>query len=111
MSIATAEMMPRQAASSHVGADGPFGPVIAVLVVMVILGTVAGMIGRLFSGRRLVGGGQYDVEGWVEKKCSSCFDGKVDDVPPSGPPRSATAGGDVPMAMPILPEIKEEQGH
>ncbi|KAG6605124.1 hypothetical protein SDJN03_02441, partial [Cucurbita argyrosperma subsp. sororia] len=62
MSIATAEMMPGQAASSHVGADGPFGPVIAILVVMVILGTVAGMIGRLFSGRRVVGGGQYDVE-------------------------------------------------
>ncbi|XVF74157.1 hypothetical protein PTKIN_Ptkin13bG0037600 [Pterospermum kingtungense] len=53
------------------------GPVIAVLLVIIILGVVAGMIGRLCTGRRIMGYGQYDIESWIETKCSSCIDGRI----------------------------------
>ncbi|KAJ0077091.1 hypothetical protein Patl1_36207 [Pistacia atlantica] len=49
---------------------GSVGPVIAVLAVIIMLGVIAGMIGRLCSGRRVMGRGEYDFEGWVERKCS-----------------------------------------
>ena len=42
------------------------GPVIGVLVVVIVLGVIAVMIGRLCSGRRIMGHGQYDVERWAE---------------------------------------------
>lgn len=63
--------------SSHSG-SGSIGPVIAVLAVITILGVVAGVIGRLCSGRRIMGYGHYDFEGWIERKCSSCIDGSID---------------------------------
>lgn len=53
------------------------GPVIGVLVVVIVLGVIAVMIGRLCSGRRIMGHGQYDVESWAERKCSSCIDGRI----------------------------------
>lgn len=93
----------QQAYTAHSG-HGSVGPVIAVLAVITILGVIAGMIGRLCSGRRILGHGQYDVESWVEKKCSSCLDGHVD------PPR--TRPTDIPVAVPVErgpQEIKEEQ--
>ncbi|XP_042494300.1 uncharacterized protein LOC122073741 [Macadamia integrifolia] len=74
---------------------GSIGAVIAVLALITILGVVAGMIGRLCSGRRVMGHGQYDFEGWVETKCASCIDGRID-LPP---PRSS--GDSVPIAIPI----------
>ncbi|KAK4766382.1 hypothetical protein SAY87_008024 [Trapa incisa] len=64
---------------------GSVGPFIAVLVVITILGVVAGVIGRLCSGRTFMGRGQYDFEGWMERKFSSCIDGQVD-APPHMPP-------------------------
>ncbi|KHN31053.1 hypothetical protein glysoja_020351, partial [Glycine soja] len=60
------------------------GPVIAVLAVITVLGVIAGMIGRLCSGRRVMGHGEYDVETWVETKCSSCVDGRIAPPTPSG---------------------------
>ncbi|XP_052621793.1 uncharacterized protein LOC111895733 [Lactuca sativa] len=68
-----------QAYKSHSG-HGSVGPVIGVLAVIMVLGAVAVMIGRLCSGRRIMGHGQYDFEGWVETKCSTCIDGRL------GPP-------------------------
>ncbi|KAG4391922.1 hypothetical protein GLYMA_04G036500v4 [Glycine max] len=53
------------------------GPLIGVLVVVIVLGVIAVMIGRLCSGRRIMGHGQYDVESWAERKCSSCIDGRI----------------------------------
>ncbi|KAJ9135609.1 hypothetical protein P3X46_032772 [Hevea brasiliensis] len=86
----------QQAYTAHTG-HGSIGPVIAVLAVITILGVIAGMIGRLCSGRRVMGNGQYDFEGWVERKCSSCLDGPVD--------APAARGADIPVAEPV-----EEQG-
>ncbi|XWS39989.1 hypothetical protein CRYUN_Cryun18bG0101700 [Craigia yunnanensis] len=34
------------------------------------------------TGRPIMGHGQYDFEGWVERKCSSCLEGRVDPPPP-----------------------------
>ncbi|KVI10775.1 uncharacterized protein LOC112506284 [Cynara cardunculus var. scolymus] len=67
--------------SSH----GSVGPVIGVLAVIMVMGAVAVMIGRLCSGRRIMGHGQYDFEGWVETKCSTCIDGRL-----GPPPRRET---------------------
>ncbi|XP_057964698.1 uncharacterized protein LOC131155512 [Malania oleifera] len=77
----------QQAYTAHSG-HGSVGPVIAVLAVIAILGVIAGMIGRLCSGRRVLGYGQYDVEGWIERKCSSCLNGRV-----GAPPAPAAAAG------------------
>ncbi|KAI5563972.1 hypothetical protein POPTR_014G035400v4 [Populus trichocarpa] len=53
------------------------GPAIAVLVVIMVFGVLAVMVGRLCSGRRIMGYGQYDMESWAEVKCSSCIDGRI----------------------------------
>ncbi|OAY29413.1 uncharacterized protein LOC110602010 [Manihot esculenta] len=94
----------QQAYTAHTG-HGSVGPVIAVLAVITILGVIAGMIGRLCSGRRTMGHGQYDFEGWVERKCSSCLDGRIE--PPSARP------AEIPVAEPVEgegpQEMKEEE--
>lgn len=70
--------------------DGSIGPVIGVLSVIIIVGVFAGMVGRLCSGRPIMGyGGQYDFESWVEKKFSSCLDGRVGPPRPDAPPASS----------------------
>lgn len=56
---------------------GSIGPVIGVLIVIIVLGVIAVMIGRLCSGRRIMGHGQYDIESWPERKCSTCIDGRI----------------------------------
>ncbi|KAL1811946.1 hypothetical protein ACET3Z_022011 [Daucus carota] len=70
----------QQAYTSHSG-HGSVGPVIGVLAIIIILGALAIMVGRLCSGRRIMGHGQYDFESWVETKCATCLDGRVDPVP------------------------------
>ncbi|KAJ8763434.1 hypothetical protein K2173_002317 [Erythroxylum novogranatense] len=82
------------------GGHGSVGPVIAVLAVITILGVIAGMIGRLCSGRRILGFGEYDLEGWVERKCSSCIDGHVDPPTPPSP--------DTPVAGPVEEDAPQE---
>ncbi|XP_050233506.2 uncharacterized protein LOC126681994 [Mercurialis annua] len=92
----------QQAYTAHTG-HGSVGPVIAVLAVITILGVIAGMIGRLCSGRRVMGHWQYDFEGWVERKCSSCIDGRIDPPPTTRP-------ADIPVAEPVEDqESKEEE--
>ncbi|PKA61592.1 hypothetical protein AXF42_Ash018205 [Apostasia shenzhenica] len=68
--------------ASHRG-RGSIGPVIGVLAVIAVLGIIAGLVGRLCSGRRVFGLRQYDVEGWIERKCASCIDGRIDHTQPT----------------------------
>ncbi|GAB4853957.1 hypothetical protein Ancab_018165 [Ancistrocladus abbreviatus] len=63
------------------GGGGSVGAVVAVLAVITMLGIIAAMIGRLCSGRSIMGYGHFDVEAWIEAKCSSCVDGHVDTAP------------------------------
>ncbi|KAK9286818.1 hypothetical protein L1049_015223 [Liquidambar formosana] len=108
----------QQAYTAHSG-HGSVGPVIAVLAVITILGVIAGMIGRLCSGRTIMGHGQYDFEGWVERKCASCIDGRVDPPPPRPPAAAEATTSDespeesVPVAVHVeTPQERrqEEQG-
>ncbi|OMP01620.1 hypothetical protein COLO4_11718 [Corchorus olitorius] len=97
----------QEAYTAHTG-HGSVGPVIAVLAVITILGVIAGMIGRLCSGRPIMGHGQYDFEGWVERKCSSCLDGRVD------PPQPRRPTEELPVAAPAEEETQQEiqeEGH
>ncbi|GER50424.1 phospho-N-acetylmuramoyl-pentapeptide-transferase [Striga asiatica] len=71
----------QQAYRAHT-AHGSVGPVIGVLALVLMLGAVAVMVGRLCSGRGIRGHAKYDFEGWVETKCASCIDGRVDPIPP-----------------------------
>lgn len=101
------EEVTQQAYTTHTG-HGSVGPVIAVLAVITVLGVIAGMIGRLCSGRRIMGHGEYDFESWVETKCSSCVDGRI--APPPPPPQPPAAGEDETAAQPeVTHEIKEEE--
>ncbi|KAM7479213.1 hypothetical protein LguiA_027426 [Lonicera macranthoides] len=92
--------------SSHSG-HGSVGPVIAALAVITILGAIAVMIGRLCSGRRIMGHPQYyDFEGWVETKFSSCIDGRIDLPPPRPPAEAENSGGDT--VQPTVPAGETE---
>lgn len=86
--------MIQQAYTSHSG-HGSVGPVIGVLAVIIVLGALAVMVGRICSGRRIMGRGQYDFESWVEAKFATCIDGRVDPPRPRvvvGPPVEAVPG-------------------
>ena len=75
----TVTQQPYNSHTSHAS----IGPVIAVLLVIIILGILAVMIGRLCTGRKIMGYGQYDTESWVETKCFSCIDGRIYSPPPT----------------------------
>ncbi|KAG0453743.1 hypothetical protein HPP92_025047 [Vanilla planifolia] len=62
--------------------EGSIGPLIGVLTVIIVLGVIACLIGRLCSGRRIAGIGQYDVEGWMERNFASCINGPPAVLPP-----------------------------
>ncbi|CAA2976892.1 uncharacterized protein LOC111411077, partial [Olea europaea subsp. europaea] len=93
----------QQASTGH-SDHGSVGPVIGVLAVVAILGAIAVMIGRLCSGRRIMGRGRYDFEEWAEAKCASCIDGQV--FPPPPPPLvvedsvSSSSGEAAPAVVP-----------
>ncbi|KAK1418218.1 hypothetical protein QVD17_27369 [Tagetes erecta] len=61
---------------------GSVGPLIGALAVIMVLGAIAVMIGRLCSGKTIMNHRQYDFDGWVETKCSSCIDGRIGHSPP-----------------------------
>ncbi|MCD7453366.1 hypothetical protein HAX54_020781 [Datura stramonium] len=61
---------------------------VVVLAVITLLGVVAGIIARLCGGRHFSGNGEDDIEGWVERKCTSCIDGGVPNTSSSSPPPS-----------------------
>ncbi|GAB4843850.1 hypothetical protein Ancab_013812 [Ancistrocladus abbreviatus] len=64
---------------------------VVVLAVITLVGVIAGIIARVCGGRHLGGNGENDIEGWVEKRCSSCIDGGVPEPPPPPPPPPAAA--------------------
>ncbi|KAG1363680.1 hypothetical protein COCNU_11G005070 [Cocos nucifera] len=84
---------------SRSSGGGSYGPVIGVIAVIAVLGVIAGIVGRLCSGRRIFGYG-YDFEGWIERKCASCIDGRVELRPPP-PPVAAPAAGPGPVDEPV----------
>ncbi|WCJ35365.1 hypothetical protein M5689_016626 [Euphorbia peplus] len=86
---------------------GAIGPVIAVLVVIMVLGIIAVMIGRVCSGRRIFGYGQYDIESWAEAHCGACIDGRLTPPRPPAPPPPPPSSMAVPAPQ-SHPEIKNE---
>ncbi|CAM8914084.1 hypothetical protein QQ045_032483 [Rhodiola kirilowii] len=70
------------------------GPLIAAVVVVTILGVIAGMIGRLCSGRTIFGYGNYDLENWVETKCANCVDGRVEPLSAPAQHVAVAVGGE-----------------
>ncbi|KAJ0972187.1 hypothetical protein J5N97_020146 [Dioscorea zingiberensis] len=96
----------------HRTGGGSIGPVIAVLAVIAVLGVIAGVIGRLCSGRRVWGCRQYDFEGWIERKCASCIDGRLDHhhhtvrPPAPPPPPPPDTNGAASSTAEQLPEVK-----
>ncbi|KAF5812374.1 hypothetical protein HanRHA438_Chr04g0201521 [Helianthus annuus] len=92
---------------------GSVGPVIGVLAVVIVLGAVAIMIGRLCSGRRVMGHLQYDFEGWMETKCTTCIDGRLDPPPPpeTVPPVVIPAVGVQPQAEEASSSQQVEEQH
>ncbi|XWS14651.1 hypothetical protein CRYUN_Cryun35bG0027600 [Craigia yunnanensis] len=101
----TVTQQPYNSHASHAS----IGPVIAVLLVITFLGILAGMIGRLCTGRKILGYGRYDIESWIETKCSSCIDGRI--YPPL-PTRANTSSTSVPASIQHQPQQepkKEDQ--
>ncbi|KAI5084549.1 hypothetical protein GOP47_0000718 [Adiantum capillus-veneris] len=66
----------------HKYSNGSWGALFVVVVVIAVLGLLAGLLARLCNGRHRAGNLDYDFEGWVEKKCASCIDGSLDLPPP-----------------------------
>ena len=97
----TVTQQPYNSHTSHAS----IGPVIAVLLVIIILGILAGMIGRLCTGRSIMGYGQYDIESWIEAKCSSCIDGRI--YPPQ--PRTNPSATSVPSSIQHQPQQETKQ--
>lgn len=66
--------------------DGSIGLVIGVVIGVIIIGIISIVVGRLCSGRRVMGfEGEFDLERWAETKCSSCIDGRLNIVSNSQP--------------------------
>lgn len=107
--LGTIIQQPFHAHSVH----GSVGPVIAVLVVIIVLGILAIVVGRLCSGRRIMGYGHYDIENWAETKCSSCIDGRLSPPPPiqPRPDASVTSGSPVRTQEETKPEEQPTQQH
>eukprot|EP00249_Psilotum_nudum_P015130 c25180_g1_i1 orf=588-1166(+) len=61
--------------------NGSIGMLFVVLVVIIVLGLLAGVVARICGGRHFAGNIEYDFEGWVERTCASCIDGSM---PPTG---------------------------
>jgi hypothetical protein len=95
------------------GGTSSFGPLIVALAVITVLGALAVLMGRVCFGRRsLFGYGRYDLEAWVETKCASCVDGRMDVALPRprhvAPPPPAAASP--PPAQPPPPEAEATNG-
>ncbi|KAK9002784.1 hypothetical protein V6N11_060364 [Hibiscus sabdariffa] len=80
------QQQPYNSHSSH----ACYGPLIAVLLVVLILGIMACTIARLCKH---IGDGHYETESWIERKCSACIDGRIGSPQHQQPqsPRNPTA--------------------
>lgn len=67
---------------------GSYGAAIALVVVILVLAVIAAIAGRLCSGQSIFGFGHFDFEGWIETKCASCIDGRIES---HAPPQAATS--------------------
>lgn len=86
-------VIPAMGVSKQHAGSSSVGPVIAVLAVVMVLGLVSVVIGRLCSGRRIPGIGQYDLEGWFGSKFGPCVDGQM--------ATHVEGGGDAPIVIPV----------
>ncbi|XP_010526140.1 PREDICTED: uncharacterized protein LOC104803788 [Tarenaya hassleriana] len=87
--------------SSAVPSGSSVGPLVAVLVVVAVLCVIAGFVGRICSGKTVMGFGEYDMERWAESRCSSCIDGHIPPPPPPPPePQQRNLHGDSEPAVP-----------
>ncbi|CAA7019625.1 unnamed protein product [Microthlaspi erraticum] len=81
--------LPLHSSSTSASGHSTIGPFIAVLILVIVLCILASVLGRLCSGKTILGYGDYDMERWAESRCSSCIDGHI--LPhrpsPSPPPR------------------------
>lgn len=76
--ISQQQQQQQQQGNHYSAPSGHVGPVIGVVAMIAVLGILAGLVGRLCSGRTVLGyGPHFDVEAWLESKCSSCLDGRV----------------------------------
>ncbi|KAJ3678118.1 hypothetical protein LUZ60_001921 [Juncus effusus] len=82
-----------------------FGPLIAVLAVITVLGALAVLVGRICFGRTGFRYGRYDLEAWIETKCASCVDGRIDVALPR--PRHVAAAEPPPQVPPVAPAPAE----
>lgn len=73
--------MTQQACKTSQSGHKSIKQLVGVLAEIIILGAIVVMIGRLCLGRRIMGHGQYDFEGWLEDKCGSNIDGRVEPPP------------------------------
>lgn len=93
--------------------SGSVGPVIGVLVVIIVFAVIAVVVGRLCSGRSIMGYGHFDLESWAETKCSSCIDGRISPPPPRvNVSAAAAAAASLPagtMAVRTQQETKQEE--
>ncbi|KFK32502.1 hypothetical protein AALP_AA6G251000 [Arabis alpina] len=72
------EPPPQQHTDSGSASDhSTIGPFIAVFIVITVLCVLASVIGRLCSGKTILGYGDYDMERWAESRCASCIDGHI----------------------------------
>lgn len=81
--------LPQQYSASGRSTIGPF---IAVFIVVTIICVLAGVIGRLCSGKTILGYGDYDMERWAESRCASCIDGHIRPSPPRQPLHHTSSG-------------------
>ncbi|KAM7279854.1 hypothetical protein ACFE04_006988 [Oxalis oulophora] len=97
---------------SQLNHSGSIGPVIGVVVVIIVLSLIAIAIGRLCSGKRILGYGQFDIEAWMETTFSSCIDGRVTSPPPQQPPATTAtesrSDDPLPQRTQTQQEIKQD---
>lgn len=102
--IAQPNYSPQPGSSYHASV----APVVAVLVAVAVLGVAAAIVGRLCTGKRIMGyGHKYDMESWAESKCSSCIDGRIHVSPPVAP-RPVRDGASVPTTSPVQAQASRE---
>ncbi|MED6192788.1 hypothetical protein PIB30_013422 [Stylosanthes scabra] len=104
---------PQQSYDDGVTEHGSLGPLVGVLVVVIVLGVIAVMIGRLCSGRRIMGYGQYDIESWAERKCSTCIDGRINLSLPTRTTSESTTSSvpETPIHAPQETKQPEQSSH
>ncbi|KAH9301989.1 hypothetical protein KI387_013572, partial [Taxus chinensis] len=93
-----AAIEPRGGGGGGGHSGGSIGTLVVVLAAITILGVLAGVVARICGGRHLTGDGDYDFEGWVENKCSTCIDGTLSGGAAHSPPKPSADEAPPPKA-------------